>query len=258
MIKQPSTTFEKVVETLARLNALPEPLKPANRRYFVEAISDEAKAPLIEYYRQKREAEEAAQKWAEAHGAAGFYPPRLGGGSVSAFSFKCEDAPTDAAWINAGRGYVSRSGFVAKRFSKRPAGKSLAKEITALPPFPGADQAMKHLGAVTDLCTENRSGGVGISDGKFHFAAPFELNDRYFIHGVNHNYDIFQNAERAGEYLGGENPEWAPSLEYRDDPISWRPGDGWVLHSKAEIEFLVAEENLRRAKLRAAVSGGEE
>jgi hypothetical protein len=253
--KEPRTTFEKIAETLARLNALPEALKPHNRRYFVEAVSDETRAPMIEYYRQKEAAEEAAQEWAKAHGAVGFYPPHAG--TVSALSFAVKDAPTDSAWVDAGRGYVERHGYVAKRLSKRPAGKALAAELAALPDFPDYGPAIKHLGAVTDLSTERGSSGVGHSDGKFHFAAPFELSGRYFIHGVNHNYDIFQMAERAGEYLGGENPEWAPSLDFKGDPISWRPGDGWALLSKAELEFLIAEENLRRAKLRASEAAAE-
>lgn len=252
MSEEPRTTFEKIADVMARLEALPDHLKPGNRRYYLEAVSQETKAPLIEYYRQLRAAEDAAQEWAEAHGAEGFYPPGHWGGSLSAFSFKKDAAPTDSAWINAGRSYIEHSGCVAKRLSSRPAGKALAKEIAALPAFPRTGPAMEHLNAVTDLNTEGSGYGVGYSDGRFHYAAPFELNGRYFIHGVNHNYDIFQSAERAGEYLGGDNPEWAPSLEYEGDPISWRPGAGWVFHSKAEIDFIIAEENLRRAKLRAA------
>lgn len=241
-----------VAETMERLRALPEYLQPHNRRFYVEAISDETRAPLIEYFGSEAKAEEAAQEWAKAQGAEGFYPPR-DGGHPYAFSFKVENEPASGgAWNNAGRGYIARAGYVAKYPSKRPAGKALTKEIEALPVFPRYREALDHLGAVTNLKTEGRSNGVGRSDGKWHFSVPFEINGRFFINVVNHNYDIADAARQVIEYAGTENEKWAPSLDYLDDPISWRPGAGWAFLTKTEIDFLIAEENLRRAKLRAA------
>lgn len=242
-------------ETMERLKALPVHLAADQRRFWVEAISDETKAPLIEYYRQQVEAESAAQEWAKAHGADGFYPPRSG--RVQAFSFKKEGAPqTGGAWNNAGRGYVPRSGYVAMYPSKRPAGKKLAAELGALPSFPAYKVALDHLGAVTDLRTPNGGGGVGYSDGKMHFAVPVEINGRYFINGVNHNYDIFQAVESAIQSAGTESEKWAPSLDYIGDPISWRPGPGWAFSTKVEVDFLIATENMRRAAVRQAELAG--
>lgn len=240
-------------QILERLRGLPEHLQPHNRRFYVEAVSEETRAPMIEFFRQEAAAEAAAQAWAKQHGADGFYPPR-DGGPLRAFSFKAGSDPTGAAWVNAGRGYVERRGYVAKALSKRPAGKKLAEEVAALPAFPVNGTAMDHLSAVTDLRTEKGGGGVGYSDGKIHFSVPFRIADRLFISVVNHNYDIAQAAQSAIEYLSGDHPEWAPSLDYQGDPISWRPGPGWAFLTKTEIDFLIAEENMRRAKDRAASS----
>lgn len=241
-------------EIMERLKALPEHLQPHNRRFYVEAVSDETKAPMIEYYRLVDEAEAAVFEWAKAQGASGFYPSR-DGGHPWAFSFKAENEPAPGgAWNNAGRNFVPQRGHVAKVLSKRPAGKALAAELEKLPEKPRYSVAMDHLGAITDLRTPNGSSGVGHSDGKWHFAVPINLGDRYFISGVNHNYDIAQAVEQAIQYAGTENEKWAPSLDYLDDPISWRPGAGWAFLTKTELDFAIAEENLRRAKLRAEAS----
>lgn len=236
-------------EIMERLKSLPEYLLPHNRRFYVEAVSENARAPLIEYYRQQEVAEDAAQTWAKACGAEGFYPPR-DGGHPRAFSFKVGSEPTDAAWVNAGRGYVEKHGYVAKSFSKRPAGKKLRAEIEALPAFPAYCTAMDHLNQITDLRTAKGGGGVGYSDGKIHFTVPVEINGRYFISAVNHNYDIAQAAQSAIEYEGSEHAKYAPSLNFKGDPISWRPDDGWAFLTKTELDFIIAEENMRRAAIR--------
>lgn len=238
-------------EIMERLKGLPPHLAPTERRFWVEAVTDETKAPLIEYYRQVEAAEHAADVWAKAQGAESFYPPRSG--PVYAFSFRDADAPAPGgAWNDAGRHYVSSRGCVAKGPSKRPAGKKLTAELADLPAFPTYRIAMDHLGAITDLRTSNGGGGVGYSDGKMHFAVPVEINGRYFINGVNHNYDIFRAAQTAAEYAGTENEKWGPCLDYLDDPIAWRPGPGWAFTTRVEVEFLIAEENMRRAAVRTA------
>ncbi|WP_292229398.1 hypothetical protein [Brevundimonas sp.] len=235
---------------MEQLKALPEHLQPHNRRFYVEALSDGARAPLVEYFRREAEADGAAFEWSKAHGAEGFYPAR-DGGHPRAFSFKIENAPAPGgAWNDAGRGFVPRSGYVAKALSKRPAGKTLAAELNTLPEQPRYSEALDHLGAITDLGAGNGFRGVGSSDGKYHFAVPIKLGDRYFISGVNHNYDIAQHVESAIQYVGTENEKWAPSLDYDGDPISWRPGEGWVFLTKTELDFAIAEANLRRAKKR--------
>lgn len=239
-------------EIMERLKALPSHLAATERRFYVEAISDETKAPLIEYYALEAEAEAEAQVWAKRNGADGFYPPRDGGHPV-AFSFKKGSEPTaGGAWNDAGRNYVPAAGCVAKSLSKRPAGKKLRAEVEALPAFPTYREAMAHLGRITDLRAGSSGSGVGFSDSKMHFAVPFEINDRYFINAVNHNYDILRQATQAAEYLAGEHPEWARSLDYEGDPIGWRPEPGWAFITKVEVEFLIAEENMRRAAKRAA------
>jgi hypothetical protein len=248
-------------EVMERLKALPEHLQPSNRRFIVEAVTDETRAPLVEYYRAQTEAENAAQIWAKTQGADGFYPPGQGwgghGGVVSAFSFKKENAPTGAAWVAAGRGYVDRHGYVAMRLSKRPAGRALAAEIDLLPKFPGQRDAIAHLGHVTDLNTATGNGSVGHSDGKLHFTVPSRVEDRFFVSVVNHNFDIFAKVERAISYLESDTPQYADKLDFKDDPIAWRPGAGWQLLTKSEFEFLAAEARLRieqasRAKSEAA------
>lgn len=250
----PDHSITSPAEIMERLKALPEHLQPHNRRFYVEAVSEETKAPLIEYFLAEAEAEAEVQVWAKRQGAGGFYPPRDGGHPI-AFSFKNGSEPAQGgAWGQAGRGYVARSGYVAMYLTKRPAGKKLKAEVEALPAFPRRRAAMEHLGAVTDLRTKNGSGGVGYSDGKMHFSVPFEVNGRYFINVVNHNYDIARAVDHVVEYAGTENEQYGPSLDYRDDPIAWRPGDGWAVLSKTEIDFIIAEENLRRAKARAQSS----
>lgn len=240
----------KTSEIMERLKALPEHLQPHNRRFCVEAVSEEAKAPLIEYFRQEAEADSAAFEWAKAQGASGFYPARDGGRPL-AFSFKTENAPAPGgAWNDAGRGFTPLRGHVAKTPSRRPAGRALAASLARLPEKPRYSEALDHLGAITDLGTGKGFKGVGHSDGKWHFSVPIKINDRYFIDGVNHNYDIAQDVEKAIEYAGSEHPEWAPSLDYKDNPISWRPGPGWAFLTKTEIDFLIAEENLRRQAAR--------
>ncbi len=241
-------------EIMDRLKGLPEHLQAHNRRFYVEAVSDETKAPLIDYYAREAEAEAEIQVWAKRQGADGFYAPRDGGHPI-AFSFKKGSEPAQGgAWGMAGRGYVARSGYVAMYLTKRPAGKKLKVEIEALPTFPRYRDAIEHLGRITDLRTDQGGGGVGYSDGKMHFSVPFEINGRYFINAVNHNYDIFRAAQQVVEYAGTEGEKWAPSLDYIGDPISWRPGQGWVFLTKTEIDFLIAEENVRRAALRAAAT----
>ena len=239
-------------EIMERLKALPTALAATERRFWVEAVSDETKEPMIDFYAQKEAADAAAQEWAKGVGADGFYPPR--GGHPRAFSFKTANAPTSKAWVNAGRGYVERHGYVAKALSKRPEGKALAAQVAALPAFPEYKIATAHLGRITDLRTANGSSGVGYSDGKIHFTVPFAVAGRYFIDAVNHNYDILKAAQSAAKYVGTDRAEWAPSLDYKDDPISWRPSAGWAFITRAEVEFLIAEENLRRAKARAVAA----
>lgn len=246
------------VEIMDRLRELPVCLQPQNRRFYVEAVSDETKAPMVEYYRQEVLAETEAQAWAKAHGATGFYPPHRSWGrdSVSVRTFAFPQKPEGGAWSEAGRGYVTQRGTIALHPSKRPAGKALTAELDALPKFPSYGLAVDHLGAITDLHSTKADGGksfsgVGHSDGKMHYTVPVEFGGRYFISAVNHNYDIARMATQAAEYLAGDHPEWAPSLEFVGDPISWRPGEGWALISTADFEFLIAEENARRAKLRA-------
>lgn len=237
-------------EIMERLKALPEHLQPHNRRFYVEAISEETKAPLIEYYARVDEAEKAVFEWAKAQGADSFYPADRGGHPF-AFTFKNEDEPAPGgAWNNAGRNFIPPRGCVAKVLSKRPAGKALAAELAALPEAPRYSEAMDHLGAITDLGTGKGFKGVGHSDGKWHFSVPINLGDRYIISVVNHNYDIAQDVESAIRYAGTESEKWAPSLEYRDDPIAWRPGPGWTFLTNIELDFAVAEENMRRANLR--------
>lgn len=244
-------TITSPAEIMERLKALPEHLQPHNRRFYVEAVSDETKAPLIEYFLAEAEAEAEAQIWAKRQGAEGFYPPRDGGHPI-AFSFKKGSEPAQGgAWGLAGRGYVARSGYVAMYLTKRPAGKKLKAEVEALPAFPRRRAAMEHLGAITDLRTKNGSGGVGYSDGKIHFSVPLEVGGRYFISAVNHNYDIARAVDQVVEYAGTENEKWGSSLDYKNDPIAWRPGPGWAFLTKTEIDFIIAEENLRRAKARA-------
>lgn len=247
------------VEIMERLKSLPGHLQPQNRRFYVEAISDETKAPMVEYYRQEVLAETEAQAWAKAHGATGFYPPHRGWGrdSVSVQTFSFPQKPEGGAWSEAGRSYVTPRDAIALRPSKRPSGKALTAELKALPKFPSYGLALDHLHAITDLHSTKADGGksfsgVGHSDGKMHYAVPIEFGGRYFISAVNHNYDIARMATQAAEYLAGEHPEWAPSLDFEGDPISWRPGDGWALLTKAELDFLIAEENARRAKLKVA------
>ncbi|WP_454760561.1 hypothetical protein [Caulobacter segnis] len=245
-------------EIMERLRALPAHLQPQNRRFYVEAVSDETKAPMAEFYRQEAEAEKAAHAWAKTHGASGFYPPYRSWGrdSVSARVFAFKEKPEGGAWSEAGRSYVTQRGTIALHPSKRPAGKLLTAELEALPKFPSYGLAIDHLGAVTDLHTTRGDGGksangVGHSDGKWYHTVPVSFADRFFISAVNHNFDIARMAASAEVHLAGENPEWATSLEFIGDPISWRPGDGWSFLTEADLDFLVAEENARRAKLRA-------
>lgn len=244
-------------EIMERLKTLPEHLQPHHRRFIVEATSDETKAPQAEFWRLTEEARLAAMGWAKKHGAEGFYPPsRSWGGepsNIRALSFKRDKAPNDSAWIGAGRGYEARHGYVALKPSKRPAGKALQAEVDALPKWPGYGTAIDHLGAITDLCTEGEggrvsNGSVGYSDGKVHFTVPCQVGDRYFISAVNHNYDIFQQVESAINYLAGDHPEYAPSLDFKDDPIGWRPGPGWTFLTKTEFDFIVAQARLEAEK----------
>lgn len=250
--KQPMTVSDvlnegvKTSEIMERLKALPEHLQPHNRRFYVEAVSEKTKAPLIEYFRLEAEADSAAFEFGKAQGAVGFYPARDGGRPI-AFSFKVEDEPAPGgAWNNAGRHFVPQRGHVAKVLSKRPAGRALAASLARLPEKPRYSEALDHLGAITDLGTGKGFKGVGHSDGKWHFSVPIKINDRYFISAVNHNYDIAQAVEKAIEYAGTEHEKYAPSLDYKGDPISWRPGEGWAFLTKTELDFIIAEENLRR------------
>ena len=87
------------IEILERLQTLPEHLRAHHRRFIVEATSDATRAPMIEHYRLQELAQDAAQEWAKAHGAEGFYPPHAG--HVYAFSFKTADAPASPAWTKA-------------------------------------------------------------------------------------------------------------------------------------------------------------
>jgi hypothetical protein len=245
-------------QIMERLKGLPEHLQAHNRRFYVEAVSDETRAPMVEFYRRTDAANEAAQAWAKDRGADGFYPPSQAHGtgprSVCAFSFKRENAPTDSAWVDAGRHYIPRSGYIAKRPSKRPAGKALVAELEALPQFPAYASAIDHLALIDTLRTARGFSSVGHSDGKLHFSAPFCVGERYFISAVNHNYDIAEAAAGAAATLAGDHPEWASCLDYEDDPISWRPAAGWAFLSKAEVDFIIAEENLRRAEIRKAAA----
>lgn len=241
---------------MERLHGLPEHLQGHHRRFILEAVSPEVRAPFETYYRQTDEAEKAAQAWGDAYGAAGFYSASgrswgTEGSSVFCFSFETAKAPTGNAWTKAGRGFISRPGYVAMYPSKRPAGKAITAELAALPKFPGYGVALDHLGHITDLNTEKGSSGVGHSDGKLHFTVPAQIGDRYFASVVNHNYDIAEKAQRASEYLAGENPEWAPSLDFKDDPIAWRPPEGWVFRTKSEFEFIIAEARLAAERAKA-------
>lgn len=244
------------IEIMERLHGLPEHLQGHHRRFIVEAASPETRAPFETYYRQESEAIDAAQKRAEAHGASGFYPPHRSHGTegtgVRVFSFKVAAAPTGNAWTKATRGYESRPGYVAMYPSKRPAGKTITAELAALPKFPGYGVALDHLGHITDLNTAKGGTGVGCSDGKMHWTVPAAIGDRYFASVVNHNYDIAESARRAAEYLAGEHPEWAPSLDYKGDPIAWRPPEGWVFRTKSEFEFIIAEARLVAERERVA------
>lgn len=244
------------LEIMERMKALPEHLQPHHRRCIVEAVTDETRAPLLEYYRLTRVAEEAAQEWAKANGAAGFYPPNQGIGrgsrSVRAFSFKVDGTPNPPGWKDAGRGYVQERGHVALVPDKRPAGKKISAEIAALPQFPGYEVAIDSFGEITGLRTENSTSSVGCGGGSMHFTIPIRVGERYFISFVNHNFDIARMAEQAAEYLAGENPEWARSLDFIGDPISWRVPEGWQVHTKAEFEFLVASYRLHGEREAAA------
>lgn len=242
------------IETMERLQQLPEHLRAHHRRFIVEAVSEETKAPMIEFYRQQELATEAAQAWAKANGAEGFYPPNPSHGSapssVYCFSFKTEAAPSGPAWTKAGRHWVARRGYVAMYPSKRPAGKAITADLAILPKFPGYGVAYGHLGNIEDLRTEKSSSGVGYSDGKMHFTVPCRIGERFFVSAVNHNYDILRDAENAAEYLAGDHPEWASPLDYKDDPIGWRPGTGWAFLTKIEFDFIIAEARLSAARER--------
>lgn len=233
------------IETLERLQGLPEHLRPHNRRFIVEAITDETRAPFAMFYEQTHAAEKAASAWGKPHGAEAFYPPTTSTStsprSVFAFSFKNADFPGAPAWTKAGRGFVTRHGYTAAYPSKRPPGKALTAELASLPMFPGYGVAIDHLNRITDLNTAKGGGGVGCSDNKLHFTTPARIGDRYFVNVVNHNFDIARAAERAIEHLTGEHPEWAPDLGYVDDPISWRPGAGWAFLSSSEFALIIAQ-----------------
>ncbi len=238
------------LEVMERLQGLPEHLRAHHRRFIVEAVTDETRAPMIAYYEQQQVASRAAQAWGEPHGAVGFFPPH--GSTVYAFAFKTEDAPSGPAWTKAGRGYSTGHGHVALYPSKRPAGRALIEELEGLPKFPTYNSAIDHLGLITDLNVEGSyGGGVGHSDGKLHFSVPMRVGDRHFVSAVNHNSDILRAAEQAAEYLAGDHPEYARSLDYKGDPISWRPGAGWAFLTKSEFDFLVAEARLAAERERA-------
>jgi len=243
------------IEIMERLQGLPEHLRAHHRRFIVEAVTEETRAPMVEFYRQREIASEAAITWAKAHGAEGFYPPHTSHGhegkAVSTFSWKAGAEPTGSAWTKAARGYQSRPGYVAMYPSRRPAGKVITAELDQLPKFPGYAIAVDHLGAVADLTTERGSSAVGLSDGKMHWTVPCRIRERMFIDAVNHNYDIARDAERAAEYLAGEHPEWAHSLDYQDDPINWRPPAGWKFRSRSEFEFILAEARLQSEREKA-------
>lgn len=244
-------------EVLARLAGLPEHLQAHNRRFIVEAVSDETRAPMIAYDAASDAAREAAQTWAKSHGAEGFYKPSQSWGAgrvthASVFAFKKESAPTDSAWAKASHRFQCKQGHVALYPSKRPAGKALKAELNELPGFPSYDVAMDHLGLIDTLRTTNGFSSVGTSDGKLHFSVPAIVGDRYFVMAVNHNYDISRAACSASEYLVGEHPEWASDLDYKDDPIAWRPGDGWAFVTQTEFEFIVAEARLAAAREKMA------
>jgi len=65
------------IEIMERLQGLPEHLRAHHRRFIVEAVTEETRAPMVEFYRQREIASEAAITWAKAHGAVPPFSSRM-------------------------------------------------------------------------------------------------------------------------------------------------------------------------------------
>lgn len=245
--------MNKIEQILERLRALPPELNSSHQRLYVEAVTPETIAPIDAFFVEWGKAHSAVLAWVQQQGGVGFYPPFAPwvggeGSTASAFVFDVENAPKlNPAWRAAGSSYRAGPGQVALALSKRKEGKALQVEVDSFTRFPSYAGALAHLDVIQEIKTPTSTHAVDRVGSKIYYNAPLQVGDRYFLQISNHNHTIAQIIQNA---MAADDLE--VDLDFEGDPIAWRPAAGWQLVSEPEIDLLIAAENVRRAKLRAA------
>lgn len=249
---------ERALALMERMKRLPLALQPQNVVTIVEATpGSEAYDYMAGFYDRSSQATDAAIEWMKQHGAVGFYEPSRSHGTEPrpATVYAFEKKPEEKGWVKAGRGYVPSKGNTPYAISSK-SGKALLAELDDLPGFPAYHEVSVKLGSIDTL----RYGELGSPEGggfmsvghdyrthKLYFTVPLRAFDRYFIRFPNHNFTIWQQCESAIEH-----PDHDSHFEFADDPVSWRPPEGWTLMSEPEFNLVIAEARVRQLREKEA------
>lgn len=222
---------------------LPPLLRPEHDYLFLEATGDTAKPFLLDFRKRLLEARASAQAFAISKGGLGFWPPLGASNSLPvATMFAFDEKPTDPAWK------VLPTRAADKHYkaipAKKGAGPALLEEMKACTPFPSTDEIVRIMPVITDICyTYGET--KGFSGVGYPWSNPdlFWVTDRVFVR-INNPFKTIAETTK-------NHPEAAfTAHNWEGDPRSWRPPEGWTIHSKAEIDLIFAEAAVKEERER--------
>lgn len=211
-------------------DTLPPLLHPKHDRCFMEAVGDARVVAVKDWVERRHAALCAAIDFAKEIGAVSVLDPRPYATPETPRHWAFNTKPEGKAWqFSRPR---ARDRYHMGSPGKGAEADELRSKMEALPPFPPLKEIIELADLVTSITYEFDGGGrgssavgfPGVSQGVAYVAG------RYFVYFDN----PFEEMKSALEHPGGK-------ITRPEIGVEWRPGEGWELRSKAQVDLVFAQ-----------------